>query len=312
MKILDIQNLHVHFTLHKDVVHALQGISFSLNEKEIIGIVGESGSGKSISMQCLVKLLPNSAKYVKGKILFEDVDLFKIPKKNMGFFRGKIAYIFQDPMTSLNPTMKIGKQILESLKIKSKKKVYELLHLVGIDDPQKRFSEYPHQFSGGQRQRIGIAIALAMNPKILIADEPTTALDVTIQSQIIDLLKKIQRELKTSIIFISHDIKLVASLASQILVMYAGKIIEKGPVDLLIKNPKHPYTKLLLESVPNIKSNLKKLKTIKGSPPDILKKSSFCSFAPRCPFAKDICFQKTPPCFLIKNQEVSCFLYEAV
>ena len=310
-KLLKVKNLNLIFTMRKNKIYPLKDISFDLFEGETLGIVGESGSGKTVCMQSLVKLLPSPpAKYVKGEILFEGTDLFLIPPKKLLPFRGKkIAYIFQDPMTSLNPSMKIGKQLLEVEK--DKKKVYELLESVGIRNVKLRFSQYPFELSGGQRQRVMIAIALAMKPKILIADEPTTALDVTIQAQILKLLKQIQKKINTSIIFISHDIKVVANLADRILVMYAGEIIEEGPSKELIENPKHPYSKLLLESIPDLSSKNKKLKTIKGTPPDLLSLKNHCYFAKRCPFAKKKCFEKNPPFFNLKNNQKSkCWLYE--
>jgi oligopeptide transport system ATP-binding protein len=310
-KLLEVKNLNLIFTLRKNKIYPLKDISFDLFEKETLGIVGESGSGKTVCMQSLVKLLPSPpAKYIKGRILFEGIDLFLTPPKKLLPFRGKkIAYIFQDPMTSLNPTMKIGKQLLEVEK--DKKKVYELLESVGIRNVNYRFSQYPFELSGGQRQRVMIAIALAMKPKILIADEPTTALDVTIQAQILKLLKQIQKKINTSIIFISHDIKVVANLADRILVMYGGEIIEEGPSKELIENPRHPYSKLLLESIPDLSSKNKKLKTIKGTPPDLLNLKNHCYFAKRCPFAKKKCFEKNPPFFNLKNNQKSkCWLYE--
>lgn len=313
MKILEVKNLNLVFSLNKTVFPAIRSISFSLFRGEILGIVGESGCGKSVCVQSLVKLLPSPPlNYIDGEIIFEGTDLFNKTEKELMSYRGsKIGYIFQDPMTSLNPTMKIGKQILEALKgSKSKEIVYSLLHEVGISNPIERFSQYPHELSGGQRQRIMIAIALAMNPKILIADEPTTALDVTIQSQILFLLKRIQKNRNTSIILISHDLKVVASLADRIIVMYAGKIIEEGSCSKLIQSPKHPYTKLLILSVPTLTTSTFRLHSIKGTPPDLLSIPAGCSFAERCPYAKKLCFELEPPLNNINDdQKAACWLH---
>lgn len=305
-KILQVKNLEVDIKKKKPV-KVLKNISFDLFEGEILGIVGESGSGKSVLAQSFVKLLPFLT-YVNGQILFFEEDLLKKSLKELVSYRGsKIGYIFQDPMSSLNPTMKIGKQILEALKFdKTKGRVYELLSLVGISSPEIRFSQYPHELSGGQRQRIGIAIALAMNPKILIADEPTTALDVTIQAEMLSLLKNLQKKFNMSIIFISHDLKIVSSLSSRIIVMYAGEILEEG--NEIIKNPRHPYTKLLLQSVPTL--DQKKLHSIDGTPPELSCHIPYCVFCGRCPNAMKKCSEKKPPFFIINNQKVACWLYE--
>ena len=313
MKILDIKNLVLAFSRNKKISPAIRSVSFSLNQGEILGIVGESGCGKSVCVQSLVKLMPSPPlKYIDGEIFFEGVNLFNKTEKELVAYRGsKIGYIFQDPMTSLNPTMKVGKQILEAIKEnKSKEKVIALLQEVGISNPVERYNSYPHELSGGQRQRIMIAIALAMNPKILIADEPTTALDVTIQSQILFLLKRIQKTRNTSIILISHDLKIVNSLADKIIVMYAGKIIEEGASSKLIQNPKHPYTKLLILSVPTLSTNTLRLHSIKGTPPDLSCITSGCSFAERCPFAKKLCFELEPPLTKVNDtQKAACWLY---
>lgn len=306
MKILEVKNLNLAFSLNKRLFPAIRSVSFSLNRGEILGIVGESGCGKSVCVQSLVKLLPSPPlNYLDGEIIFEGKDLFSKTEKDLIHYRGsKIGYIFQDPGSALNPTMKVGNQILEAIKEgKSKEKVYSLLNEVGIANPIERFSQYPHELSGGLRQRIMIAIALSMNPKILIADEPTTSLDVTIQSQILFLLKRIQKNRNTSIILISHDLKVVASLSDRIIVMYAGKIIEEGSSLKLIQNPKHPYTKLLISSVPSLTTNTIRLHSIKGTPPDLLSIPNGCGFAERCPFAKKICFEIEPPLQKINDQQ---------
>jgi oligopeptide transport system ATP-binding protein len=303
--LLEVKNLKVAFVNKKIPNVVLKDISFHLQTAESLGIVGESGSGKTVLAHSLVKLLPPNAEY-SGQILFLNEDLFLKTKKEMRTYRGsKISYVFQDPMTSLNPTMKIGKQIMEALLIKNKEKVFELLSLVNISNPKMRFSQYPHELSGGQRQRVGIAIALAGNPQILIADEPTTALDVTVQSEILSLLKDLQKKLSMSILFISHDLKIVCSIANRIIVMYAGRIVEEGESKAIINSPKHPYTQLLLRSVPTLKTE--KMFSIDG----FLKEVTLpgCPFYPRCPFAKAICKENEPP-FFLKEQKVACWLYE--
>jgi len=313
MKILEVKNLNLVFSTNKISFPAIRSVSFSLSRGEILGIVGESGCGKSVCVQSLVKLLPSPPlNYVDGMVLFEGTDLFNKTEKELMTYRGsKIGYIFQDPMTSLNPTMKVGKQILEAIKgSKSKEGVHALLQEVGISSPIERYNNYPHELSGGQRQRIMIAIALAMNPQILIADEPTTALDVTIQSQILFLLKRIQKNRNTSIILISHDLKVVASLSDRIIVMYAGKIIEEGSSIKLIQSPKHPYTKLLILSVPTLTTNTLRLHNIKGTPPDLSSIPLGCAFAERCPFAKKLCFEIEPPLTQINDtQKAACWLH---
>jgi oligopeptide transport system ATP-binding protein len=308
MTILEVNNLSLAFSQNKTQLPAIRSLSFHLNKGEILGIVGESGCGKSVLVQSLVKLLPSPPLlYIDGEILFEKIDLFKKSAKELMPFRGsKIAYIFQDPMTSLNPTMCIGKQVLEALKKnKSKKAVYSLLKEVGINNPHERFQQYPHELSGGQRQRVMIAIAIASDPKILVADEPTTAIDVTIQAQILALLKKIQKSRNTSIIIISHNLKVVASLADRILVMYAGKIVEEGISEKLLQAPTHPYTKLLLLSVPALFTEKHRLHSIEGSPPDLLYLPSGCSFAERCPYAHRSCFEKDPPLSHINDSQMA-------
>ncbi|KPK32427.1 MAG: hypothetical protein AMS24_04300 [Chlamydiae bacterium SM23_39] len=313
-KILEVEDLTIHFTLYNEKVHALRDINFHLFEKETLGIVGESGCGKSVLTQSLVKLLPSPpVQYVKGKIFFQKTNLLTQPTKKLCPYRGnEIAYIFQNPMTSLNPTIKIGKQILEAIKKdRSKEKVIKLLKAVEIKNPEERFHQYPHELSGGQKQRIMIAIAIAMNPKILIADEPTTALDITIQAQIMSLLMKIQKKMNMSIIFISHDLKLVSNISDRILVIYGGEIMEEGSSEDIINHPKHPYTKLLLQSIPSIEDQKEQLTTIIGTPPDLIKIEEKCIFSDRCPYAQKICFQKKPKYYFFKkNQKAACWLYK--
>lgn len=309
-KLISIKNLSVSFSMRKGMIYAVQDISFDIFQGETLGIVGESGSGKSVCTKSFAKLLSSPpAKYSGGEIIFEDEDLLKKREKDLINYRGKkIGYIFQDPMTSLNPTMRVGRQILESAK--SKERVFELLRLVGIEE-RKKYYQYPHELSGGERQRVMIAIALASDAKLLIADEPTTALDVTIELRIINLLKDIQKKLNTSIIFISHDLKIVANLADRILVMYAGEKVEEGKTADVIERAKHPYTKLLLQSIPRLFEKSKRLKAIEGNPPSLIKRNLLCPFLDRCPYKMKICREKKPPFFQFeKEQKALCWLYE--
>lgn len=309
-KLLEVKDLRVSFNTYNGEVQAVRGVSFDLNEGETLAIVGESGSGKSVTSSTLMGLLPKPAGVIKsGQILFQGEDLVKKSEKEMQKIRGKeISMVFQDPLSSLNPTMKIGNQIIEGLikhqgmnRAEAKKKAIELLDQVGIPHPEIRVNQYPHQFSGGMRQRVVIAIALACNPKILIADEPTTALDVTIQAQILELMKEIQRDTKTSIIFITHDLGVVANVADRVAVMYAGKIVEIGTVDDVFYNPKHPYTWGLLGSMPTLDADDEELYTIPGTPPDMLNPPKGDAFAPRNEFALEIDAVMEPPMFKVSD-----------
>ncbi|GEK32382.1 oligopeptide transport ATP-binding protein OppD [Kurthia zopfii] len=306
--ILEVKDLQINFKTYAGVVHAVRGVNFDLKQGETLAIVGESGSGKSVTSNALMKLIPQPPGiYAGGQILFEGRDLIPLTEKEMTKLRGNdIAMIFQDPMTALNPTMKIGKQITEVIlkhqkgtpKAAAKKRAIELLDEVGIPYPEKRFSQYPHEFSGGMRQRVVIAIALAAEPKLLIADEPTTALDVTIQAQIIELMKKIQKERNTSIIFITHDLGVVANIADRVAVMYAGQIVEYGDVNEIFYNPKHPYTWGLLGSMPDLENKTDELlRTIPGSPPDLIHPPKGDAFAARNEFAMQIDYEQEPPMF---------------
>jgi oligopeptide transport system ATP-binding protein len=318
-KILEIKNLHVSFDTYAGEVKVLRGMNFHLNKGETLAIVGESGSGKSVTVQTIMKLIPMPPGRIKqGEILYKGKDIVPYNEKEMKKLRGnEIGMIFQNPMGSLNPTMKIGKQIAESLllhqKISKKEamaKTLELLKLVGIPNADKRIKEYPHQFSGGMRQRVVIAIALACSPDILIADEPTTALDVTIQAQILDLMNDLKDKLDTSIILITHDLGVVAETAERVIVMYGGEIMEEGMVKDIMLTPQHPYTWGLLNSMPRIEDSKKEpLLSIDGTPPDLLKPSPGCPFAPRCIYAMRICKTKKPPKYKIKdNHNTSCWL----
>ncbi|MDY0288034.1 MAG: ABC transporter ATP-binding protein [Sphaerochaeta sp.] len=310
--ILEVHNLKTSFKQRKARLHAVNGISFSLKKGEMLGVVGESGCGKSVSMLSVVGLLPPSASIDEGEILLDGVDIRKMHKKDIQHIRGKrIGMIFQDPMTALNPVMKIGNQMNEALryhlklsKKEASKRSEELLKLVWISNPKQRLNEYPHQLSGGMRQRVMIAMALTCDPEILIADEPTTALDVTIQAQIVQLIKDIKVKLNSSIILITHDLGLIAGMVDRIIVMYAGFIIEEALVDDLYKNPSHPYTIGLLKSIPKLRGEiLDKLPSIEGSPPDLLEKPTFCPFVTRCPYKIDRCLKENPALAKISNSE---------
>ncbi|MCH1626222.1 ABC transporter ATP-binding protein [Ferdinandcohnia quinoae] len=310
-KLLEVKDLEVSFQTYAGEVRAVRGVTFDLYKGETLAIVGESGSGKSVTSQTIMKLIPMPpGKITNGQILFDGVDLVPKSNKEMEQIRGKdIGMIFQDPMTSLNPTMKVGMQIMEGLikhqnmsKANAKSRAIELLRLVGIPMPEKRVNQYPHEFSGGMRQRVMIAIALASSPKLLIADEPTTALDVTIQAQILDLMKDLQKKLDTSIIFITHDLGVVANVADRVAVMYAGKIIETGTVDEIFYNPQHPYTWGLLASMPSLDNEGgEELTAIPGSPPDLSNPPKGDAFAPRNHYAMKIDFEQEPPMFKITD-----------
>lgn len=308
--VLEVKDLEISFQTFEGVVKAVRGVDFSLKKGETLAIVGESGSGKSVSTKAINRLLPEKNTVIEhGEILFEGQDILKLSENEMQAIRGNdIAMIFQDPMTSLNPTMQVGKQIAEPIiahkKVsaeKAKEKALELMALVGIHNPEMSYKSYPHQFSGGMRQRVMIAIALACEPKILIADEPTTALDVTIQAQILDLMNKLKDELDTSIIFITHDLGVVAQMADRVAVMYAGQIVEIGTADEIFYNPMHPYTWGLLASMPTLDVDQKNLYTIPGSPPNLLYPPTGDAFAARNDYALAIDFQKEPDLFKVTD-----------
>ena len=308
--LLEVKDLQVSFDTHAGEVQAVRGVTFDLEKGETLAIVGESGSGKSVTSKALMGLIPNPPGRIKnGEIVFEGRDITKVTEKEMQQVRGKdIAMIFQDPMTSLNPTMTIGNQIMEGLikhqgmsKADARKVALELIDLVGIPNPEARLKQYPHQFSGGMRQRVVIAMALACNPKLLIADEPTTALDVTIQAQILELMKDIQQKTEAAIIFITHDLGVVANVADRVAVMYAGKVVEIGTVDEIFYNPKHPYTWGLIASMPSLDGSEEELYAIPGTPPDLLKPPKGDAFAPRNPQALKIDFEMDPPLFKVSD-----------
>ena len=302
--ILSIENLRIHFETFAGEVQAIRGVNLKLQKGETLALVGESGSGKSVTAKSVMKLLSNNAIVKEGTITFKGENILEKSERDMQSIRGKeIAMIFQDPMTSLDPTMKIGKQITEVIikhekasKEEADKRAEELLELVGIPNAKERMKQYPHQFSGGQRQRIVIAIALACNPDVLIADEPTTALDVTIQAQILELLKELQQQFQMAIIFITHDLGVVANVADRVAVMYAGKVVEVGTADEVFYNPQHPYTWGLLRSMPTLHTG-DTLYAIPGSPPDLLDPPVGDAFALRSDVALEIDRVKEPPMF---------------
>ena len=321
--LLDVRNLVTRFYTEDGIVHAVNGISYTLDEGESMAIVGESGSGKSVGVMSLMGLIPNPPGRVEnGEVIYNDRDLLKISPEEMRRLRGReIAMIFQDPMTSLNPVLTIGRQLTESVKLHlgmgdeaAKERAVETLRLVGIPNARDRLSDYPHQFSGGQRQRIMIAMALLCNPSVLIADEPTTALDVTIQAQIVELVKQLQEKLGMAIIWITHDLGVVAGMVEKVAVMYAGFIVEQAAVRDLYKHPSHPYTLGLLESIPQLdQKGQNRLASIKGLPPDLLQEPTHCPFAPRCPFVIDKCWQENPPLFQVApNHASACWRWEDV
>ena len=308
-KLLEVKNLCVNFGTYGGEVKAVRGVTFDLHKGETLAIVGESGSGKSVACKTIMRILSSNGYIKDGQILFDGKDLTKISEKDMEKVRGKdIAMIFQDPMTSLNPTMTIGKQIMEPIikhqgfsKEDARKRAIELIELVGISDAEKRFKQYPHQFSGGMRQRIVIAISLACNPKVLIADEPTTALDVTIQAQILELIKDLQEKTGVAVIFITHDLGVVANMADRVAVMYAGKIIEYGTSDDIFYDPKHPYTWGLLGSMPTLDIGDNDLYNIPGTPPDLMDPPKGDAFALRSAYAMKIDHLAEPPMFKVSD-----------
>ncbi len=309
-KVLQIKDLYITFNTFSGKVHAVRGVNFDLYKGETLAIVGESGSGKSVTNKAIMGILSKNANIEKGEILYNGKDLTKFKDKQFNKIRGsEISMIFQDPMSSLDPVMKIGKQITEAMlvkdnisKEKAKKKAIDLMDAVGIPEPEKRYNQYPFQFSGGMRQRIVIAIALACDPDILICDEPTTALDVTIQSQILDLIKKIQAERNISVIFITHDLGVVANVADRVAVMYAGKIVETGTVDEIFYSPRHPYTWALLASMPDLDTDASdELLVIPGTPPNMLYPPKGDAFATRNRYAMKVDFERQPPMFKISD-----------
>ena len=322
MSLLEVKDLKTYFYTDAGVGKAVDGVTFSLDKGKVLGIVGESGCGKSVTSLSIMRLVDTTTgKYEGGEILFEGQDILKLSEKEMRKLRGnKISMIFQEPMTSLNPVFTIGYQIMESLMLHKgmdKKTAYaraiELLELVGIPEAGKRVDEYPHQLSGGMRQRVMIAMALAGDPELLIADEPTTALDVTIQAQILDLLKSLQKKLNMSIIIITHDLGVIAEMADEVAVMYAGDIVEKAKTKELFADPKHPYTIGLMNSIPDIDDEHERLNTLEGLVPSLYEMPKGCRFAPRCQFACAECEQNRIHLTDLENgRQVRCRRYENV
>ena len=319
-EILKVEGLKTSFMTSSGEVQAVRGVSFGVRKGEILGIVGESGSGKSVTSMTILRLLADTARIKEGAIRFEGKDLTKVSEKEMRAIRGqKIAMIFQDPMSSLNPLVPVGKQVAEIMKIhhpemkpeQLKQRTLELFEQVRIPEAAKRLRSYPHEFSGGMRQRVMIAMALANRPDLLIADEPTTALDVTIQDQILKQLRSLQREYGTSIIFITHDLGVVAELCDRVVVMYGGLIMEEAPIEEIFANPLHPYTMGLLASIPGVhKDKSERLQSIAGSPPDMTSPPAGCPFAPRCPYARNICAAECPPYVQAGGHRAMCWLLQ--
>ncbi|GBD20148.1 Oligopeptide transport ATP-binding protein OppD [bacterium HR28] len=321
--LLEVRDLRTQFFTQDGVVKAVDGVSFHLMPGETLGLVGESGCGKSITALSIMRLIPSPpGKIVSGEILFEGEDILKMSDDEVRSIRGrKIAMIFQDPMTSLNPVLTINRQISEALELhlgmskqQARQRAIELLKMVGIPNAEQRVDQYPHQFSGGMRQRVMIAMALSCNPSLLIADEPTTALDVTIQAQILDLIRTLQREHNTALILITHDLGVVAGMTDRIHVMYAGHIVETAPTEELFENPKHPYTVGLLNSIPRLDAPRKeRLNPIRGLPPDLIDLPDMCPFVPRCDFAREKCSEKNPPLFEVNPVHRSaCWYWDEV
>jgi len=318
--LLEVKNLKTSFYTHLGEVQAVRGLDFTLDQGEILGIVGESGSGKSVTSLSIMGLIDHPGKIKSGEVLFEGRDLTKLNNQALSKIRGKdISMIFQDPMTSLNPVFKVGEQIIDvilahnpdSNRKKAKLRAIELLKLVGIPEPETRVDHYPHQYSGGMRQRAMIAMALSNDPKLLIADEPTTALDVTIQAQILDLMRELTQKINISIILITHDLGVIAEICNKVIVMYGGMVMEEGNIFEIFEDPQHPYTIGLHRSIPKEYSGKKeRLIPIEGSPPDLLSPPQGCPFSPRCPHAMKACLKEASPLYDLGNKHrASCWLH---
>ena len=300
--ILQVKNLHTSFVTDAGEVRAVNGISYNLDRGKVLGIVGESGSGKSVSAYSIMQILTDNGRVTEGEVLFNGENILKYTPQQMQAFRGsRISMIFQDPMTCLNPVFSVGSQLREAIRIHTDRnkeqiqaRAVEMLQLVGVNEPEKRLKQYPHELSGGMRQRVMIAMALACEPDILIADEPTTALDVTIQAQILELMQSLQKKLGMAIIMITHDLGVIADMCDEIIVMYAGKVCERGTADEIFYNPRHEYTKGLIRSIPRITETHEKLIPIAGTPVDLLNLPAGCAFASRCDHAMKICLTQPP------------------
>ncbi|MBP2019045.1 oligopeptide transport system ATP-binding protein [Symbiobacterium terraclitae] len=314
--LLSIEGLQTKFKTYAGEVHAVRDVNLTVREGECLAIVGESGSGKSVTMLSVMRLLAKNAR-IEGKAIFGGVDLLSLPEREMRKIRGRdIAMVFQDPMTGLNPTLTVGLQLREGMmqhlgltRAEADKRAIELLNLVGVPAPERRLRQYPHEFSGGMRQRVMIAIALACNPRLIIADEPTTALDVTIQAQILDLLKRLKKEFNASIIMITHNLGVVAGMADRVAVMYGGRVAEVGTVNEIFEQPKHPYTWALLRAVPRLDRSRTRLEAIAGSPPNMLQPPPGCPFHPRCAYAMNVCAAEAPQMTdLSREHRAACWL----
>lgn len=318
-KLLEVKNLSTWFYTEEGIVKALEDVSFSIDQGEILGIVGETGCGKSVTSRSIMRLVPQPpGKIVGGEVLFDGRDVLSLDDDDMRAIRGReMAMIFQDPMSSLNPVLKVGFQVMEAIKAhgsasdrEARARALEMFEKVNIPDPEKSLDRYPHQFSGGMKQRVMIAMALSCNPRLLIADEPTTALDVSIQAQILSLIKGLQRDFGSSIMLISHDLGVIATVAQKVAVMYAGSIIEYGSVQEIFDNPLHPYTKGLLGAIPRLDQDQERLEVIKGSLPNLMNLPAGCKFRERCPEARPDCAKDRPPRFSVKEgHEVACYAY---
>ena len=317
--VLEVEDVRTRFHTRDGTVHAVNGISFDLSEGELLGVVGESGSGKSVTMMSLLRLLPMPpAEIVSGRVRLDGEDLMGLDLDDLRQVRGaRVGFVFQDPMTSLNPVLTVGYQLTEPLRVHlrmggraARRRAVELLERVGIPAAASRLDDFPHQFSGGMRQRVMIAIALACNPRVLIADEPTTALDVTIQAQILDLVKRLRRESGMAIVWITHDLGVMAGLADRVMVMYGGLVVERASVARLYRDPRHPYTRGLLATLPRLDgTRAERLESIPGQPPNLDRAPSACPFAPRCSHAFDRCRQENPPLEVVADgHEAACWL----
>ena len=315
--LLQVKDLHTSFFTDSGEVKAVNGVSFNLEKGKVLGIVGESGSGKSVTAYSILRILVDPGKVVGGEVLYKGENVLEYNKTQIRSFRGgKVSIIFQDPMTSLNPVYTIGNQLVEAIllhtnrtRAQAKDRAVEMLTLVGVNEPEKRFSQYPYELSGGMRQRVMIAMALACEPDILIADEPTTALDVTIQAQILELMQDLQKKLGMAIIIITHDLGVIASMCDEIIVMYAGRVCERGTADEIFYNPKHEYTKGLLRSIPSAVGSKERLIPISGSPVDLLNLPKGCAFAARCDKAMKICLADLPEEIPINDEhKASCWM----
>lgn len=315
--ILSVQNLHTSFQTSKGDVHAVNGVSFNLDAGKILGIVGESGSGKSVTAYSIMRILESNGDITEGQILYKGKDITKFTEKEMRELRGKCcSIIFQDPMTSLNPVFTVGSQLKEAIELHTERKgkaaeerAIEMLTLVGVNEPEKRVKQYPFELSGGMRQRVMIAMALSCEPDILIADEPTTALDVTIQAQILELMQDLQKKLGMAIIMVTHDLGVIADMCDEIIVMYGGRVCERGTAEHIFYNPKHEYTKGLLQSIPNVDRMGEKLVPIPGTPINLLNMPKGCAFCPRCENAMKICLDEVPPEMLMPDGHfAACWL----